>query len=263
MIYDRKKILFLCALFCIGTLQAKVRSETTYLIKITNNARSTFKIFCSNRGNRPVVIADARELNTVIPPVISTAPPEKRAAKNRYEKLFEQKWDLIYKLRLKGLSEDAILQGMEQGSADIPAALHNKEALRQMLKQLNIVDIELQQLMDTLAPVVVGKTVLPDSTLMHELPCKLGSPEDEPDIDKPKNWTIPKTVITDGQIKITIIDTAQQKKCPKGTVTIEAENNKGFKASLCVRPFSTLGKVHLIINEDGTFELKDAQASLS
>lgn len=219
----KKLALLLC--FCFSNAHS-ARNYINYLAKITNNSSRAFYIYCYNFKWEPMLFVSPTELERA-----SYSPDAPQSSGEilmaERTKLMQEKADLVNELTTNNLQTDEQI-------AQNP--------------RIQAYDQKIADLTKKLRP-VIG----PNSTL-DNVSCRLFSNEDMP-TEKPKGWQLPQTYVEQGGIKLEIIDTNKQDNCPQGFIKIEARS-KNQTSSTCIDSSQGMGKVHLIINKDGSFRLE-------
>ncbi len=206
-----------------------------YVMRVTNNTTQPLIIHCNNYMFQPVLFQSQEQLNNFRLRDDGKNPMQSEVLMAQYRQLL--------------LNMD-ILQTRIISANGNPA--QNKE-LNDMKKQRAALE-------DKLRPIIQpGQTI-------DNLPCRLYSPGDSPNMGSVSHWNNPvtqtkdmsewqiqKTYVEGNGIKIEVIDTNAQGGCPVGFIKVMARSATR-STSICVEddPHSRL---HLIVNPDG-FELK-------
>lgn len=225
------KALFLLLL----TQNVSAHTYIYYLMRVTNNTAQPLTVYCNNYMFQPVLFKSPQELDNFRLRDDGKNPTPTQV-------LMEQYRQLVFNMDL--------LQTRINSANGNPT--QNKEF--QAMKQQRLA------LEEKLRPIVQpGQTI-------DNLPCRLYSPGDRPNMGSVDNWNNPmtqkgsidewqiqKTAVEGAGVRIEVVDTNSQGPCPTGFIKVMAQSATR-SASVCVEdhPHS---RVHLIVNPDG-FELK-------
>lgn len=220
-----KKYALIVTLLCSNALQASLSSTRIYnnfLVKITNNSSKTFRLHCSNKDWDLILFSSASQLDLFTEKFDKPLPQ----IQQDYNDLVVQKNARVLALKTDQKTDVQI----EQDS------------------QVKALDAKLKVAEEKLRPVIKPRSVA------DNLPCRIFGPGDIP-TTKPKNWQWPETEIKGDTISIKLVDTNAQGNCPAGRIKITAKSGT-YETSLCTDNSLYFGKIHLIIEENGTFKLE-------
>jgi hypothetical protein len=232
----------------LGTLYAD-RSHINFLVKITNNTKTPFKLYCENR-RRPVITPDSRAIDKRM--ASWDLEPTTQAEKEK-NKLFEQWEKLMDTLSDKRNEANMLHKDWSDDEIDeIPDIARLISQIDQITEQLRLV-------------IQPGQTLpyYQEGQKIENIPCRIASNADKPS-NAPTNWKLPLTILKSDSRTITVTDTNSSVGCAQnelGTI-IKIEATDGtYRTSLCVDNTADNGQIYLIINED-SLELKNADVTL-
>ncbi len=203
------------------------KDEINYLVKITNNSSQTFKLYCNNFKWRPFLFGVPQQLINAKSPD-RTSRPEEHADQD-----FQHLHDLY---------------DQQQERYDQLVRDHKSKQEIEHDRLMSNYDLLIGPLIDKLRPVIRP------GQMIDSLSCRLYRKKDTPTEPTP-HWVLPRTYLQSDEIRIDVIDTNSTTGCPDQRVRIEART-KTQTAFTCVDNTGDYGKVHLIINEDGTLKLE-------
>jgi hypothetical protein len=203
------------------------KDEINYLVKITNNYSKPFRLFCNNFKWRPFLFGTPQQL------VNAQSPDRITPSLNHADQDFQHLHDLYSQQQER---YDQLIRDHK-----------SKQDVEQDQLMINY-DRVIGNMVSKLRPVIQpGQTI-------DNLSCRLYRKKDMP-TDPTSHWQLPRTFLQADEIKIEVIDTQTTTGCPDQRIRIEART-KTQTTFTCVDNTGDYGKVHLIINEDGTLKLE-------
>ncbi len=215
---------------------AQAHTFIFYVMRITNNTGGPITLYCKNFMFQPVLFTSPRQLNDFRLRDDGKDPSVS-------DVLFKQYRDLLFQM-------DIVQQRIISSHGD----LNTNDEFNALKKQREALEMRL-------------RPVIPHGQTLSDIPCRLYSPSDVPNMGAIEDWNNRSAQIADvlqwkpsetfildaNGRKIEVFDTNGRYGCPVGYIKVFARSGSKI-SSVCVEDDPN-SRIQLIINPDG-FELK-------